>query len=204
MINQEANDEVYAFWRNKILARFGDPVMQEKLAPQVAPYPFAAKKPVMDDNYYKVLSQTNVDLVDVRKTPIQEITDKGILTSDGVEYEVDILVIACGFDGATGGITQIDIRGLDDASIKDKWTKGVYTNLGMTTANFPNMFIVYGPQSPSILSNAPTTIEIQCAWITTCIEYLKNNRLTRIEATREAEDKWRDLTMSVAGGGGGE
>ncbi|THU97077.1 FAD dependent oxidoreductase [Dendrothele bispora CBS 962.96] len=200
MINQEANDEVYAFWRNKILAKFDDPVMQKKLAPQVAPYPFAAKKPVMDDNYYKVLSQTNVDLVDVRKTPIQEITDKGILTSDGVEYEVDILVIACGFDGATGGITQIDIRGLDGASIKDKWTKGVYTNLGMTTANFPNMFIVYGPQSPSILSNAPTTIEIQCAWITTCIEYLKNNRLTRIEATREAEDKWRDLTMSVAGG----
>jgi len=137
MIDQGANDEVYAFWRNKIREKLNDPVMQEKLAPQVAPYPFAAKKPIMDDSYYKVLNQSNVDLIDVRKTLIQGITSKGVLTSD-VEYEVDILVIACGFDGATGSITQIDIRGLDGTSIKDKWTKGVYTNLGMMTANFPN------------------------------------------------------------------
>ncbi|KAK7457003.1 hypothetical protein VKT23_010306 [Stygiomarasmius scandens] len=199
MIDQGANDEVYAFWRNKIRAKLNDPVMQEKLAPRVAPYPFAAKKPIMDDSYYKVLNQSNVDLIDVRKMLIQGITSKGVLTSD-IEYEVDILVIACGFDGATGSITQIDIRGLDGTSIKDKWTKGVYTNLGMMAANFPNMFIIHGPQSPSILSNAPTCIEIQCDWITNCIEYLKNNRITRIEVTREAEDEWRDLVMSVAGG----
>ncbi|KAF5336266.1 hypothetical protein D9758_016052 [Tetrapyrgos nigripes] len=200
MVNQEANDELYAFWRDKTRARLTNPTMQEKLAPTVSPYPFGAKRPVMEGSYYDVFNQPNVELVDATEAHIQEITPKGILTSDGIEHEFDILVIACGFDSVTGGITQIDIRGLDGTSIKEKWAGGVYTNLGMTTANFPNMFFLYGPQAPTALSNGPTCIEIQADWINRCIQYMTDNKLTRIEATREAEQEWRDLNMSVAGG----
>lgn len=138
MVNQDANDQVYAFWRDKIRARLHNPVMREKLAPMVAPYPFGTKRPVMEGSYYEVFNQPNVDLVDASEARIQEITPKGVLTTDGIEHELDILVIACGFDSVTGGITQIDIRGVDGTSIKEKWANGVYTNLGMTTANFPN------------------------------------------------------------------
>ncbi|KAE9390889.1 FAD dependent oxidoreductase [Gymnopus androsaceus JB14] len=200
MVNQDANDQVYAFWRDKIRARLHNPVMREKLAPMVAPYPFGTKRPVMEGSYYEVFNQPNVDLVDASEARIQEITPKGVLTTDGIEHELDILVIACGFDSVTGGITQIDIRGVDGTSIKEKWANGVYTNLGMTTANFPNMFFLYGPQAPTALSNGPTCIEIQADWITRCITYMSDKKLTRIEATREAEEEWRNLNMSVAGG----
>ncbi|THU96065.1 FAD dependent oxidoreductase [Dendrothele bispora CBS 962.96] len=200
MVNQEANDAVYAFWRDKIRKRLNDPVMQEKLVPTVAPYPFGTKRPVMEGGYYEVFNQSNVNLVDVNETPIQEITTKGIRTGDGVEHELDILVVASGFDSLTGGIIQIDIRGLDGTSIKDKWANGVYTHLGMTTANFPNMFFLYGPQSPAALSNGPASIEMQSDWVIKCIQHMKKNKLTRIEATPEAEEEWRNLNINVAAG----
>ncbi|KAK7438621.1 hypothetical protein VKT23_017954 [Stygiomarasmius scandens] len=200
MVNQEANDEVYAFWRDKIRTRLNDPVIQETLAPTVAPYPFGTKRPVMEGTYYEVFNQPNVNLVDVGKNPIQEITAKGIRTSDGVEHELDVLIIACGFDSVTGGITQIDIRGLDGTPIGDKWAGGVYTNLGMTTANFPNMFFLYGPQGPTALCNGPTCIEMQTDWIVNCIKHMMQSKLTRIETTREAEEEWRNLNINLAAG----
>ncbi|KAF9061658.1 FAD dependent oxidoreductase [Rhodocollybia butyracea] len=200
MVNQDANDQVYAFWRDKIRARLNNPSMRAKLAPTVAPYPFGTKRPVMEGSYYEVFNQPNVDLVDASEARIQEITPKGIRRTDGVEHEFDILVVACGFDSVTGGITQIDIRGLDGSSVKEKWANGVYTNMGLTAANFPNMFFLYGPQAPTALSNGPTCIEIQADWINRCITHMSLNNLTRIHATPEAELEWRNLNISVAGG----
>ncbi|KAJ8081042.1 hypothetical protein PM082_017882 [Marasmius tenuissimus] len=194
-VNEKANAEVYRFWRDRTRARLHDPRLQELLAPTTAPHPFGAKRLSLEQAYYEVFNQSNVRLVDTNESPIVEITANGIETSDGVHHEVDVIVLATGFDSVTGGITQIDIRGVDGSTIKEKWSNGVHTHLGMTTANFPNMFFLYGPQAPTALSNGPTCVEIQGDWITACIEHLLIKGLTRIEATREAEKIWRDMVM---------
>ncbi|KAL0578187.1 hypothetical protein V5O48_003818 [Marasmius crinis-equi] len=195
LINEDANTGVYEFWREKVRERLHDPVVQEILAPTNPPHPFGTKRPCLEQTYYEVYNQPNVDLIDLGKNPIAEFTEKGILTGDGVEHEVDVIVVATGFDSVTGGITQIDIRGADGTTIKDKWANGVYTHCGMTTANFPNMFFLYGPQAPTAFSNGPTCIEIQGDWITACIKHMTESGLTRIEATREAEEEWRNMVM---------
>ncbi|THU97602.1 FAD dependent oxidoreductase family protein [Dendrothele bispora CBS 962.96] len=185
----EAIAEVYDFWRQKVHARVTDPVKAELLAPKIAPHPLAAKRASLEQTYYEVFNQPNVTLTDVSKYPIEEINPKGVRTADGVFHELDILVLATGFD-ITAGVTQMDIRGVDGTSVKEKWAEGVYSNLGMTIANFPNLFYAYGPQAPTAFSNGPTCIEIQCDWITKCIKYMMDNNLARIEPEIEAEKYW--------------
>ncbi|KAL0061820.1 hypothetical protein AAF712_011338 [Marasmius tenuissimus] len=195
LMNEEANMGVYEFWRDRVRERLNDPAAQEILAPTEPPHPFGAKRPCLEQKYYEVYNQPNVELIDLEKNPIAEITPTGILTGDGVQHEVDIIVLATGFDSVTGGITQIDIRGVDGTTIKEKWEKGVYTYCGMTTANFPNMFFLYGPHAPTAFSNGPTCIEIQGDWVTACIKHMMDKGLTRIEATREAEEGWRKMVL---------
>ncbi|KAJ3729463.1 FAD dependent oxidoreductase [Lentinula raphanica] len=193
--NQAANDEVYAFWKNKVRERLHDPDMQEKLAPSIPPHPFGAKRLSLEQHFYEVFNKPNVELIDLRQCSITETTSEGIVTADGVEHKLDVIIFATGFDSVTGGITQIDIRGLGGKSIKDKWTGGVATNLGMTTADFPNMFFVYGPQAPTAFSNGPTCIEIQGNWIVNCIKHMMDNDLTCINAREEAEQEWRKKVL---------
>ncbi|KAK7054367.1 hypothetical protein VNI00_003561 [Paramarasmius palmivorus] len=195
--NKAANSEVYQFWRKKTRARIRDPRMQDILAPRAAPHPMGARRHSLEQSYYEVFNLPNVDLVDTSETPITQFVPKGILTSDGIEREFDVIIFATGFDSVTGGITQIDIRGVDGSSIADKWKNGVYTNLGMTTSNFPNMFFVYGPQSPTAFANGPSCVEIQGNWIMECIKYMIDNKHPSIEATKEAEQRWRDLVFSI-------
>lgn len=156
--NQAVNDEVYAFWRDKVIARIVDPSTQEKLAPKVPPHPIGTKRPSLEISYYEAFNQPNVSLIDVNDNPIIEITPKGVKTGDGVEHEIDVLVFATGFDAASGSMTQIGLVGTDGVALHDKWAKGIRTYLGMTTANFPNMFFPYGPQSPGPLANAHSCI----------------------------------------------
>ncbi|KAI3621181.1 cyclohexanone monooxygenase [Moniliophthora roreri] len=196
--NEETNNVVYAFWRDKVRERLNDPEMQEKLAPTVPPHPFAAKRCSLEQNYYEIYNQPNVELVDLQKNAITQITPDGIETSDGVLHQVDVIAFATGFDSITGGIMQIDIRGADGSSIAEKWKNGVHTYLGMTTANFPNMFFTYGPQAPTALSNGPTCTEVQGDWIKECLAYMKANNLSRIEASRAAEVEWRNLALANA------
>ncbi|KAF5362910.1 hypothetical protein D9758_007055 [Tetrapyrgos nigripes] len=190
-INDDANKEVYAFWRNKVHARVTDSVKAELLAPQVQPHPFAAKRPSLEQTYYEVYNQPNVTLTDTSKYPIEEITPKGVRTADGVHHEVDVIVLATGFN-ITATITHIDIRGRKGKSLKEKWADGVYTNLGMAVSDFPNMFFTYGPQAPTAFSNGPTCIEIQTNFIVKCIKYMIDNNLTFIEPLPAAEEIWRE------------
>ncbi|KAK7054353.1 hypothetical protein VNI00_003547 [Paramarasmius palmivorus] len=194
--NEAANAEVYAFWRAKTIARIQDPQMQEKLAPIVPPYPFVARRLTLEQTFYEVFNQPNVDLVDLKETPIARFTPKGIVTTDGVDREFDVIVLATGYDSLTGAIVQIDIRGIDGTSIADKWKAGVYSHLGMTVANFPNMFYMSGPQTPVAFGNVPACVEVQGNWITSCIKHMTENNLKVIEATREAETSWRNLVLS--------
>ncbi|KAJ3900725.1 cyclohexanone monooxygenase [Lentinula edodes] len=193
LLNPKANDEAYGFWRKKVRERIPDPELQEKLAPIQPPHPFGVRRPSLEQSYYEVYSQPNVQLVDVNKTAIEEITPKGLKTSDGVEHELDVLILATGFDMVTGGITSIDIRGQDGISIKEKWADGVKSYLGVASATYPNMFWIYGPQSPSSFSNGPSTIELTSDWIIQCIKHMKENNISSIVPTEEAQHAYSEL-----------
>ncbi|KAG6902020.1 hypothetical protein C0995_005353, partial [Termitomyces sp. Mi166 len=156
LTNEKANAEVYSFWRKRVLERVRDPEMQRKLAPEKPLHPFGAKRISLEESYYEVFNQPNVVLVDVNENPIIEVTAKGVKTRDGVVHELDVLVLATGFDALTGSISQIDIKGTDGISIGDKWKKGLSTYLGLAVEGYPNMFIPYGPQGPTAFCNGPT------------------------------------------------
>jgi cation diffusion facilitator CzcD-associated flavoprotein CzcO len=190
LFDPKSNEHAYTFWRNKTLARIKDPKVAEKLAPSTPPHPFGVKRPSLEQNYYDVFNQDNVSLVDLNDTPIQSITEHGILTADGVEREFDVIVLATGFDAVSGGLTAIDIRGADGLLLRDKWATGVRAHLGVATAGFPNMLFVYGPQSPSGFCNGPTCAEIQGEMIVETLDHLLKNGRRRIEATPEAEAEW--------------
>ncbi|MBI2698850.1 cyclopentanone 1,2-monooxygenase [Mycobacterium gordonae] len=184
------NRTFYDFWRDKTRTRITNPNLWEVLAPTEPPHPFGVKRPSLEQRYFEVFNQDNVNLVDLRSNPIERVTSKGIVTADGVEHELDLLVLATGFDAVTGGITAIDIRNAQGESIANSFKEGVHTALGSAVAGFPNMLSVYGPQSPSAFCNGPTCAEAQGAWVVELIDYLQKNSITRIEPTREAEQTW--------------
>lgn len=197
LIDPEANDHAYTFWRDKTRARIHDPKVADKLAPMQAPYPFGVKRPSLEQNYYEVFNQDNVHLVDIGENPIDAVTETGITTADGTEHEFDIIVLATGFDAVTGGLTQIDIRGTDGTLLRDKWSSGVDAHLGIATAGFPNLLFVYGPQSPSGFCNGPTCAEIQGEMIVETLDHLLRNGHSRFEATRQAEQEWTEHCAEV-------
>lgn len=188
--NREADKLQYEFWRNKTLQRLTRPEMREQLAPEVAPVTWAGKRPCLEQRYYEVYNQDNVDIVNLKKTPILEFTEKGILTEAG-EIEFDIIVLATGFDAVTGGLCQIDVKGTKGQNLKEKWSNGVYTYLGVCTADFPNMYFMYGPQGPTAFSNGPTCAQVQADWITDAIAFSEKNALKALETSHEAEQKYR-------------
>jgi cyclohexanone monooxygenase len=139
--------------------------------------------------YYETFNRDNVTLVDVRKTPIEEITPTSVRTSEA-EYPLDMLVLATGYDALTGALLRIDIRGRRGQTLKEKWAAGPRNYLGLMTAGFPNLFIVTGPGSPSVLVNMIVGIEQHVEWIADCIEYMREHRFETIEADPAAEDNW--------------
>jgi len=151
----------------------------------------------LENNYYEIFNQDNVELVDVKETPIQEITPTGVRTEDG-KYEFDALVFATGFDAMTGPYNKIDIRGRDGQLLRDKWAEGPRTYLGLMSAGYPNLFAITGPQSPSVLTNMPVAIEQHVEYITDVIRHTRDNGFDVVEPTRDAEDGWVDHSQEVA------
>jgi len=196
MMNLEANRTAYDFWREKVQARIDDPALAEKLAPKDPPHPFGVKRPSLEQNYYDVFNQDNVRLVDLKETPILEITSRGVRTAEG-EYEFDILALGTGCDAVTGGLTQIDITGTQGVTLKEHWAAGARTHLGIASAGFPNLVFLYGPQSPSGFCNGPTCAELQGDWVVAFLEQMRERGGARFEATREAEDAWRTHVNEV-------
>jgi cyclohexanone monooxygenase len=192
--SKEANDTAAEFIRSKIRDVVADPEIAELLCPK--DHPVGTKRPCLDTNYYETYNRDNVHLVDLRSTPIVEITPKGVRTT-AEEYEFDTIIFATGFDAMTGALTNIDIRGTDGQSLKEKWSHGPRTYLGIGTAGFPNMFTITGPQSPSVLSNMMLSIEQHVDWVGDCIAYLRSHDLAAIDATVEAEEAWVEHTREV-------
>ncbi|MBT2617252.1 MULTISPECIES: NAD(P)/FAD-dependent oxidoreductase [unclassified Bacillus (in: firmicutes)] len=196
LTNENSNHTMAQFFRSKIVKIIEKPTIAEKLLPT---YYYGTKRPILDTNYYETYNRENVTLIDVKKSPILEITPKGIKTSDG-EYELDILVFATGYDGMTGPLFKMDIRGKGGEALKEKWANGTETRtyLGLTTAGFPNFFMITGPESPSVLSNMPVCIEQHVEWIIECIQYLDNHGIDVIDAKVEAEEAWSKHCREVA------
>jgi cyclohexanone monooxygenase len=189
LMDETANRLAYDFWREKTRDRITDPQIAEILAPTEPPHPFGVKRPSLEQWYYEVFNQDNVRLVDTHDDPIEEITASGVKTRAG-HFEANVLVLATGFDALTGGYSEIDIRGVGGLRLSDAWSAGARTHLGIASAGFPNMLMMYGPQSPAAFCNGPTCAERQGDWIVDCLEYLREHGIQRIEATPEAEDHW--------------
>jgi cation diffusion facilitator CzcD-associated flavoprotein CzcO len=195
LTSKEANDTASEFIRAKIRETVRDPRTAEKLVPR--DHPFATKRPPIDTNYFETFNRDNVTLVDVRESPIVDVVPEGVRTSSGT-YPLDSLVFATGFDALTGPLLDIDIRGPDGRALRDEWSDGPRTYLGLQVAGFPNMFTITGPGSPSVLTNMPTSIEQHVDWIADCIAYMRARGLGRIEATEQAEDAWGEHVDEAA------
>ncbi len=187
-----ANEAAAAFVRSKIAEIVEDPETARKLTPR----DLYAKRPLCDSGYYATFNRPNVSLVDVKATPITEITARGVQTADGAEHELDMLIFATGFDAVDGNYTKIDLRGRDGESIKDHWKNGPTSFLGMTVANFPNMFMILGPNGP--FTNLPPSIETQVEWISDCIKHAEQTELSVVEATATAESSWTATCTEIA------
>lgn len=199
LMNREANDTAYEFWRDKIRSRIKDPEVAKILAPDTAPYPFGTKRPSLENGFFEVFDQDNVELVDLQKNPIERIVPAGVVTKDR-EYDFDILVLATGFDAVTGGILNIDIRGVGDAKINDRWRDGIQAYLGLATAGFPNLIFLYGPHSPSGFLNGPSSAEYQGEVVVDCLKYMREKGFMRIESTLQSDQAWADETNAIAEG----
>jgi cyclohexanone monooxygenase len=185
--NKAANDTAADFVRAKIRATVRNPAVAEALCPR--DHPIGTKRLCADTDYYETYNRDNVTLVDIRSSPIEEITPGGLRTRDA-EYELDSLVFATGYNAMTGALLNIDIRGSDGRALREKWAAGPRTYLGIAIAGFPNLFIITGPGSPSVLSNMMVSIEQHVEWVSDCLAYLEERQIARIEATEAAEDAW--------------
>jgi cyclohexanone monooxygenase len=197
ILDPEANRTAADFVRGKIREIVKDPEVAEKLAP--TSYPIGTKRMCVDTGYYATFNRGNVALVDLREEPIETITATGLKTPRG-DYAFDDLVFAIGFDAMTGALSKIDVRGRGGAALKDVWAGGPRTYLGLTVAGFPNLFIVTGPGSPSVLCNMAVAIEQHVDWIADCIAYMGQRQLGSIEATAAAQEAWVAHVNEVADG----
>jgi cyclohexanone monooxygenase len=196
-LDKAANDTAANFVREKIAEIVGDPQTAKLLQPNN--HPIGSKRICVDTDYYATFNRPNVTLVDIRSNPIEEILPNAVRTG-GKDYEVDTLVLATGFDAMTGSVAKIEIRGRRGQTLNQKWAEGPRTYLGLMSAGFPNLFIITGPGSPSVLSNMIVSIEQHVDWISDCIAYMRDRGLDTIEANREAEDKWVAHVNEVAHG----
>lgn len=143
-LDQKANDAAFDYWRRMVLKRLKDPDKADLLAPKKPPHPYGAKRPSLEQNYYEVMSQNNVDVIDLNQSPIEEINATGIKTASG-QLDVDLICFATGSNGLTGGFLDIDLHGKDGVTLKDYWKKGVWTSMGVAIPGFPIFFFLFGP-----------------------------------------------------------
>lgn len=187
IVNAESNEIAAEFVRSKIREIVEDPAVAELLCPTT--YPIGTKRLCLDTNYYATYNKPNVHLVDIRSGPISEITPTGI-TAGGVSYELDAIVFATGFDAMTGPLLAVDIRGKAGATLREEWAHGPRAYLGIASAGFPNLFMITGPGSPSVLSNMIMSIEQHVEWTADLLVYMRENGLVEFDPDVEAQDKW--------------
>ncbi|WP_160108245.1 flavin-containing monooxygenase [Pseudomonas izuensis] len=195
LINEEANATAAEFIRGKIRSVVKDPVVAEDLCPN--DHPLGSKRLCIGSSYLETFNRSNVSLVNLKRTPLERITEGGMRTCDQ-ELPFDVLVFATGFDAITGALSRIQVTGREGLKLKDKWKDGPRCYLGLATAGFPNMFIMTGPQSPGALANVVVAIEQHADWIMDCIGYLEQQNRTLIEASPDAENAWVEKVAALS------
>ena len=189
----EANEDYAEFVRQKIRERVTDPVVADKLVP--TDHPFGSKRLPCESGYYEVYNRDNVVLVDVREAPIERITPTGITTRDA-EYALDVLIFATGYDAVTGALTRIDIRGPGGQTLQEKFAEGPRTYMGIQSTGFPNLFTMPGAGAGNFTRGCEPLVE----WVSECLGSMREQGLTRIEATPEAEEAWRAHVVEAGAG----
>lgn len=195
LANPEANLAASEFIINKMKERVDDPEIADLLTPDVGEYPLFAKRPPLDHGYLEAFNRDNVQLVDIRnREPIVEVTETGVSTTEN-DYEFDIIVLATGFRAYTGALEAFPIRGKSGKSLAEKWEKTSNSIMGVSVADFPNMFVVTGPQAP--FANLPTSIEQNAIWISNCIKKMESEGYDVCTPKQEAEDEWTAHTAEI-------
>ena len=187
LLSKPANDTAADFVRKKIAERVVDPVTRDKLVPKG--HAFAARRPSVDSGYFEAFNRDNVELADLKEFPILEFTLEGIRTAEATRA-FDIIIFATGFDAFTGSLLKPDIVGRHGLVLREKWSEGPITQLGVSVADFPNLLIVVGPGSPSLLSNVMVSIEEQIDWLAELLHKMGESGQVEFEALPEAERAW--------------
>lgn len=196
ILRDEAANAAVAEWvRGKIREIVRDPRVAEKLCP--TDHPIGAKRICVDTDYFQTYNRDNVELVDVRATPIERLTETGIRTT-AAEYELDVIVYATGYDAGTGPLVTMDIRGVAGRTLADEWSAGPVNYLGLAVAGFPNMFLVAGPGSPSVLVNCIMAAEQHVEWISDLLEHMRERGAHRVEAEPQPQAEWVAHVNEVA------
>ena len=190
LLDQAANDTAADFIRAKIAEQVDDPATREKLLPRN--FPFAAKRPSVDSGYFATFNRASVHLVDVNDDPIVGFTPTGVELRSGTRCDLDVFVFATGFDAMTGSLLRPEIVGRDGRTLRQHWGAGPRTYLGLFTAGFPNLAVIAGPGSPSLLSNVLLSIEDHVDWLEAMLEDMRARGVNVFEATPEAEQRWVD------------
>ena len=194
LTNKESNRTLADFIRGKIGETVRDPKIAAKLMPD---YYLGTKRQILDDGYYETFNRDNVSLVDLREDPIQEMTPSGVRTTTG-DHPLDMLVLATGFDAISGTLLRLNPKGRGGVSLKEKWSSRFTSYLGMAIADFPNLFMIHGPGSPSVLYNMPLGAERETEWIGNCVRYLREKGLGAIEPTSDSEKIWDKEVTELA------
>ena len=195
LTNKASNDTASDFARKKIRQKVDNPEVADLLTPTT--HPIGTKRLILDTNYYETYNRDNVTLVDVKNAPIEEITKTGLRTVQA-SYELDAIVFATGFDAMTGAMLDIDIRVEGGPSLKEAWSAGPRTYLGLMIAGFPNLFMIMGPGSPSVKAQMILGAEQHTDWIAECLQHLRSRELSSVEATAKAEEDWVIHVKEVA------
>jgi cyclohexanone monooxygenase len=192
--DKDANETAAQFVRDRIADIVEDPETARTLTP--TDHAYGTKRPPMGDDFYETFNRENVRLVDLRKTPIERITPVGITTTYE-SHEFDAIVYATGFDAMIGALNAIDIRGSEGTLLREAWSDGPRTYLGIGIAGFPNMFTITGPGSPSVFSNMVVSIEQHVDWIADCLTFISDRGALGIEATVAAQDRWVEHVREI-------
>lgn len=195
LVDKDANKVIADFVTRKIRNVVEDSETAEKLTN--FDHAYSTKRPIIDSHYFEAFNRENVSLVDVRAAPIQEITSDGLRTADGF-YPLDVIVFATGYDGVTGPLLRLNLKGRDGTALADVWRDGPKTYLGLQVEGFPNLFTITGPQSPSVLTNMPVAIEQHAEWIADCIDHMRREGLARVEPDPAAAEDWRKSVNAAA------
>jgi len=192
--DREANETAAKFVRDKIKYLVNDPKTAKTLTPN---YPIGCKRLAVDSNYYETFNEPNISLIDLNLDPLVEFNKDGLLTQQNI-YDLDVIILATGFDAMTGTLFNIDILGKNNITLKNKWKEGPKTYLGIASEGFPNLFTISGPGSPSVLTNMIVSIEQHVNWIFKCFDYMNTNKKSIIEVSPKAEDEWGKHNQNVS------